>query len=94
MFVHPQPMPGIEQNGPTFSYIITWKRADIDDAELHTARVDRSDAWHYVVPDRQETYKKFNITVKAKNIKGEAKVPPETIVGHSGEDGQYVCCSC
>ncbi|KAI0242502.1 Neuroglian [Lamellibrachia satsuma] len=80
------PMPGIEQNGPTFSYIITWRRADIADAELHTARIDRPDAWHYVVPARQETYKPFNITVKAKNVKGEAKVPPQSVVGHSGED--------
>lgn len=80
-------MPSIEQNGPDFKYIVTWQRADIEDAVENVATIQRSDAWHHLVPDKQETYKPFYIKVKANNGKGDAKVEPKTVIGYSGEDG-------
>ena len=82
-------MPKVEQNAQSFSYVIRWRRRDITDATWHTATVDRPDAWHYVVPEEQETYKEFDIAVLAKNEKGDSKGLLNVVLGHSGEDGQF-----
>ena len=81
-------MPPIEQNGPDFKYIITWQRADVEGAKESVAIIQRADAWHHVIPERQETYKPFYIKVKANNGKGDSKVEPKTVIGYSGEAGQ------
>lgn len=78
-------MPRIEQNGPDFKYIISWKRMDVPGAVEEVENVQRSDAWHYVVPERQETYKPFEIRVKAANAKGDSSVEPIMVIGYSGE---------
>lgn len=80
-------MPQIEQNGPNFKYIVTYKRRDDKDAREHSYTVERSDQFHYVVPEEQPTYVSYDITVKAKNSVGDAREPPTTVIGWSGEDG-------
>ena len=80
-------MPKIEQNGNGFYYVIGWQRADIADAETSTARVDEHWAWHYVVPDKMESYVPFNVWVKAGNSMGEASITPTAVLGYSGENG-------
>ena len=85
-------MPEIEQNGPNFKYIVTYKRRDIDDAEEESYTVERSAQFHYVVPERFPTYVPFDITVKAKNSVGDARQAPKTVIGWSGEDGKLMYC--
>lgn len=79
------PMPKIEQNAPDFKYIVSWRRADKENAVENVANVQRSDAWHYLVPDIQDTYAPFHIKVKANNAQGDSSVEPVTVLGYSGE---------
>ena len=81
-------MPEIEQNGPNFKYIVSYKRRDIDNAREYSYTVERPEEFHYVVPDPQPTYAPFDITVKAKNSMGDARQAVKTIIGWSGEDGK------
>ena len=88
-----QPMPEIEQNGPDFKYIVTYKRLDQDGALEHIATVGHAEAWHYVVPDHNlGIYKPFLITVKANNARGDSVANLLSVVGYSGEDGQIQRC--
>ena len=82
-------MPKIEQNGPNFKYLVTWKRLDDDFAEEETATVERPEAFHYVLPQRQPTYVPYEISVKAKNSVGDSRQVPKKVIGYSGEDGKF-----
>lgn len=84
-------MPKVEQNGPNFKYIVSWKRNDTEDAVEESDTVEISEAYHYVVPRKQPTYKPYEITVRAKNSVGDSKVTPITVLGYSGEDGMWNC---
>jgi len=82
-------MPEIEQNGPDFKYVVTYKRLDQDDAVEHVAVVQHPEAWHYVVPDQNlGIYRPFRITVKANNAVGDSNADLNSVIGWSGEDGQ------
>jgi len=82
-------MPKIEQNGPDFKYIVTYKRLDQDDAVEQVAVVQHAEAWHYAVPDQNlGIYKPFRITVKANNAVGDSTADLNSVIGFSGEDGQ------
>ena len=81
-------MPQIEQNGPNFKYIVSYKRRDDDNAREYSYTVERPEEFHYVVPERQPTYVPFDITVKAKNSVGDARQSVKTVIGWSGEDGK------
>ena len=81
-------MPKNEQNGPNFKYVISWKRADIENAEERTESVELSEAYHYLVPERVPTYTRYEIYVKAKNGVGDARAAPVSVFGYSGEDGK------
>ena len=83
-------MSKIEQNAPGLAYHVRWKRADVGGAEWQEAIIHRPDAWNFVVPYEQETYKPFDITVGARNVNGVAKVSPVSVIGYSGEDGEHV----
>ena len=88
IFIGPQPLARIEQNAPGLAYHVRWKRADIGGDEWQAATVHRPDAWNFVVPYRQETYKPFDITVGVLNMRGAAKAAPKAVIGYSGEDGE------
>ena len=81
-------MPKIEQNGPNFKYIVSWKLLDDPDAEEKTDTVEMSEAYHYLVSERVDTYQAYEVSVKAKNAVGDAKVTPKKYIGYSGEDGE------
>ena len=80
-------MPQIEQNGPNFKYIVSYKRRDINNAKEYSYTVERPQEFHYVVPTKQDTYVPFDITVKAKNSVGDARQAVKSVIGWSGEDG-------
>lgn len=84
------PMPPIEQNGPDFKYIVSWQLMNDSTAKPNTQTIQRSDAWHYVIPDVMPTYKPYSITVKAANAKGDSSADLIAIVGYSGEDRPLV----
>ena len=84
-----QAMPQIEHNADGFYYIVGWQRADVQGAQVETARVDEYWVWHYVVPEEMPPYVPFNVWVKAGNSIGEAAITPRTVIGYSGEDGHY-----
>lgn len=83
------PMPRIEQNAPDFKYVVTWESINTTTASriAGTITIQTSDAWHYVVPDRNMgIYKPYRITVKANNAKGDSSANLLAVVGYSGED--------
>ena len=82
-------MPQLEQNGPDFRYILSWRRMDDPGATMQTTVINRQYAWHYVVPERQETYKPFEIRVQSANTRGDSRIEPEMVIGYSGEDSKY-----
>ena len=81
-------MPQIEQNGPNFKYIVSYKRRNDDSAREYSYTVERPEEFHYVVPERQSTYVSYDISVKAKNSVGDARQPVKSVIGWSGEDGK------
>jgi len=81
------PMPKIEQNAQGFKYMISYRRADLPDAEEKKEEVDDPLAWNYVVPDKYQTpYIPFYISVRSANAEGPCTNPPKTVMGYSGED--------
>lgn len=84
-------MPKIEWNGPNLKYIISWWRADIENAEnsKESYQVEDPREYFWVVASGLSTpYTPYNITVKAKNDHGDAP-PPIPIMGWSGEDSKF-----
>ena len=81
-------MPLLEQNAASFYYLISWKRADINEIEK-THRVDDALQYKFIVPQTTETYRPYEITVKAANAEGDATVQPKMVIGYSGEDSKY-----
>lgn len=87
-------MPAIEWNGRDFKYIVCWRRNDTTDKDEKCSTIERPDVYHLVIPGSHETYKPYRIKVKAKNTVGDAKVPPEVVIGYSGEDSKYSSLTC
>ena len=86
LFLHFQPMPQIDHNGPGFRYIVSYRRADRDSDEIKQEITD----WEQneLVIDNQETFQEFEISVQSQNDRGECPVPLERKLGYSGEDGK------
>ena len=81
-------MPQIEQNGPDFKYIVSWKPADDPNAKLNTMSVGTSTAWNYIVPYLYDVYQRFNISVKASNAKGDSSANIQWSIGYTGETSE------
>ncbi|ESP02510.1 hypothetical protein LOTGIDRAFT_138283 [Lottia gigantea] len=78
------PMPQIQHNGPGFQYNLQLKRQGDPDT---STRVETFSDWridHFELPTG-DTYKPYEILLKAKNAQGEAG-NAKTIIGYSGED--------
>ena len=79
-----------EHNGDGFRYIVSYRRHDSSEAEsvVHEVRDWRQSE---LVIDNQETFKEFEIFVKAANNEGEAPANQlDKKLGYSGEDSE--CC--
>ena len=76
-----------EQNAPGFYYLVKWRRHDSAEADPFTELiVDPLDT--VVVIGNQPIYKPYEIYVLAINQMGDAVMPPQMIIGNSGEDGE------
>ncbi|KAG7203224.1 hypothetical protein KM043_010327 [Ampulex compressa] len=77
-------MPQIDHNGPGFTYRVYYKR-DIPGEKWTMEEVNN---WKQTTlqVDNQPTYQRYKIKVAANNAEGECKIPPNEVIGFSGED--------
>jgi len=71
-------------NGPGFNYNIFWRRKGSTYWNSNVEENPLADTWEVSVDD---TYKMYEIKVKARNQFGESRQPAFIYLGYSGEGG-------
>lgn len=82
-------MPPTEHNGPSFSYIVGWRRADRDNAPEETFTVEQAEVYHLVVRNVEgDPYIPYDVYVKARNAVGDSSQGINWVRGYTGEDSK------
>lgn len=82
-----QPMPPIEQNGPGFQYILQFKREGQPESTVQRIPINTWSTSFYKYSTPNQLYEPYQITLRARNMLGEAQQDPPTIRGFTGESG-------
>ena len=80
-------MPKIEHNGEGFHYIVSYRPMDVVNGRSIEIPVNTYTTDRYVI-DGMETFKEFEISVRAANNEGLSHARPIKRKGYSGEDSK------
>ena len=82
-------MPPTEHNGPSFKYVIGYRRVGDDNDPSDTLTVEQPEVYHLVVRNVQtEPYQPYEVYVKARNSMGDSREGIQWVKGFTGEDSK------
>lgn len=79
-------MPQIEHHAPHFHYEVAWRR-NAPGYQYESQKIPKWEQSELVIPN-VPTFVEFEVKVTAKNERGQARAPVQTVKGYSGEDSK------